>query len=227
LGANAKWAGACAVLAFFVGLNIRGIQVSGWISTAMLVAVLVPVAGLCLVSLLHLRYSPFLPWVPPDRTLGAVFGLGLQLAMWNYAGYEQLSSVTGEMEDPKKTFPRVLFWNTPMNILTYTLPAALALAVLGNWQEWKTGFMVEASRRIGGETLGLAMVLASPGGAPSRCHSPALYTTPLPPALAQDGYLPAWLGKLHPKFRTPARAIAVCLVVACLLSRFRVVDLVN
>src|SRR5690348_18315631 len=46
LGANAKWAGACAVLAFFVGLNIRGIQVSGWIATAMLGAVLVPVAGL-------------------------------------------------------------------------------------------------------------------------------------------------------------------------------------
>src|SRR5215813_3604364 len=38
LSANAKWVGACAVLAIFACLNIRGIQVSGWISTAMLVA---------------------------------------------------------------------------------------------------------------------------------------------------------------------------------------------
>ena len=227
LGGNAKWAGACAVLAFFVGLNIRGIQVSGWIATAMLVAVLVPVAGLCLVSLPHLRYSPFAPWVPPERSFGAVFGLGLALAMWNYAGYEQLSSVTGEMQDPQKTFPRVLFWNTPMNILTYTVPAALALGVLGNWQEWKTGFMVEASRRIGGESLGLAMLLASLVATASLCNSTILYTTRIPAAMAQDGYLPRWLGKLHPKFGTPARAMVVCLAVGSLLSRFQVVDLVN
>ena len=227
LSANAQWAGACLVLFIFVCLNIRGIQVSGWIATAMLGAVLIPVVGLCLVSLLHLHYSPFVPLVPPGRTFGAVFGLGLALAMWNYAGYEQLSSVTGEMENPQKTFPRVLLWNTPMNILTYTLPAALALAVLGDWQEWKTGFMVEASRRIGGEPLGIAMLMASIVATASLCNSTILYTTRIPAAMSQDGYLPAWLGKLHPKFGTPARAIAVCLVVGCLLSRFRVVDLVN
>ena len=227
LSANAKWVGACAVLAIFACLNIRGIQVSGWIATAMLVAVFIPVIGLCLVSLFHLRYSPFVPWVPPDRTFGSVFGLGLALAMWNYAGYEQLSSVTGEMENPQKTFPRVLLWNTPMNMLTYTLPAALALAVLGNWHEWKTGFMVEASRLIGGETLGIAMLVASIVATASLCNSTILYTTRIPAAMAQDGYLPAWLGKLHPKFGTPARAITVCLLVCCLLARFRVVDLVN
>jgi amino acid transporter len=227
LSASAKWAGACAVLAIFVCLNIRGIQVSGWIATAMLAAVLIPVIELCLVSIFHLRYSPFVPWIPPDRTFGSVFGLGLALAMWNYAGYEQLSSVTGEMENPQRTFPRVLLWNTPMNILTYTLPAALALAVLGNWREWKTGFMVEASRLIGGEALGIAMLVASMVATASLCNSTILYTTRIPAAMAQDGYLPAWLGKLHPKFGTPARAIAVCLVVGCVLARFRVVDLVN
>jgi len=227
MGGNAKWAGACAVLAVFVYLNIRGIQVSGWISTGMLVAVLLPVAWLCVRSLFVLQHSPLAPFTPPGQRLGSVFGLGLALAMWNYAGYEQLSSVTGEMENPQKTFPRVLLWNTPMNILTYTLPAALALAVLGNWPEWKTGFMVEASRRIGGATLGLAMLFASIVATASLCNSTILYTTRIPAAMAQDGYLPGWLGKLHPKFGTPARAIAFCLVVGCLLARFRVVDLVN
>jgi len=41
------------------------------------------------------------------------------------------------------TFPRILRWNTPMNILTYTLPASLAIAALGNWQEWQTGYIVD------------------------------------------------------------------------------------
>src|SRR5262245_59915149 len=87
--------------------------------------------------------------------------------------------------------------------------------------------MVEASRHIGGETLGLAMLLASLVATAPLCNSTILYTTRIPAAMAQDGYLPRWLGRLHPQYGTPARAMAVCLVVGCLLSRFRVVDLVN
>ena len=74
--------------------------------------------------------------------------------MWNYAGYEQLSSVTGEIKDSQKTFVRVLLWNTPMTILTYILPATLTLAALGNWQNWQTGYIVTASTLIGGGVLG-------------------------------------------------------------------------
>src|SRR5579862_1972904 len=227
LTGNAKWAGACAVLCTFAYLNIRGIQVSGWLSVAMLVAVLIPALWLCVAALLHWQHNPLHPWIPPGRPFGSVFGEGLALAMWNYAGYEQLSSVTGEMENPQKTFPRILLWNTPMNILTFTLPGGLAIAALGNWQEWQTGYIVEASQRIGGYALGVAMLLASIIGTASLSNSTILYTTRIPAAMAQDGYLPAWLGKLHPRFRTPARAIAVSLVVYCLLARFQVADLVN
>jgi amino acid transporter len=45
--------------------------------------------------------------------------------------------------------------------------------------------------------------------------------------MSQDGYLPAWHGRIHPRFGTPARAIAVSLVVYCLLAKFPVADLVN
>jgi APA family basic amino acid/polyamine antiporter len=153
--------------------------------------------------------------------------VGLALAMWNYAGYEQLSSVTAEMENPQETFPRILLWNTPMNILTYILPASLAIAALGNWQEWQTGYIVEASRRIGGQALGIAMLAASIIGTASLSNSTILYTTRIPAAMSQDGYLPAWLGKIHPRFATPARTISVSLVVYCLLAKFPVADLVN
>jgi amino acid transporter len=227
LTGNAKWAGACAVLGLLSYLNMRGIQVSGWLSVVMLVTVLLPVISLCVVSLVHWHHDPVTPWTPPGKPFGSVFGLGLALAMWNYAGYEQLSSVTGEMQNPQKTFPRILLWNTPMNILTYILPASLAIAALGNWQDWHTGYIVEASRRIGGEALGVAMLLASIIGTASLSNSTILYTTRIPAAMAQDGYLPAWLGKIHPRYGTPARAIGVSLIVYCLLARFNVADLVN
>ena len=45
--------------------------------------------------------------------------------------------------------------------------------------------------------------------------------------MAEDGYLPSWLGKIHPKYGTPARAIAVSTLIYCLLAGTKVVDLVN
>jgi amino acid transporter len=194
---------------------------------ALLFAVLVPVSWLCAVSLFHLHYNPVVPFVPPGAPLSKVFGTGLALAMWNYAGYEQLSSSTGEMREPQKMFVRILAWNTPMNILTYILPTTLALAVLGNWQEWRTDYIVTASKLIGGPALGAAMLIAAMIGTLSLSNSTILYTTRVPATMAEDGYLPAWLGKIHPRFGTPVRAIALSTVVYCVLAKYDVEDLVN
>ena len=114
-----------------------------------------------------------------------------------------------------------------MNILTYIVPVTLALAVLGNWQDWQTGYIVPAARLIGGPWLGISMLVASIIGTTALSNSTILYTTRIPAAMAEDGYLPAWLGKLHARYGTPARAIAVSTVVYCILAKFRVVDLVN
>ena len=222
-----KWAGACVVLILLAALNARGIQIAGWLSIALLVAVLIPVTWLCVVSLFHLQFNPVVPFVPPGAPFRSVFGRGLALAMWNYAGYEQLSSSTGEMKNPQKTFVRILIWNTPMNILTYILPTTLALAVLGNWSEWKTDYIVTASRLIGGPALGAAMLIAAMIGTLSLSNSTILYTTRVPATMAEDGYLPAWLGRIHPRYGTPVRAIAVSTIVYCVLARFDVEDLVN
>jgi amino acid transporter len=227
INGSAKWAGACLVLCLLAYLNARGIQVAGWIAVALLIGILIPVAWLCIVSVFHWNHNPLLPFTPPEKTFGGVFGEGLALAMWNYAGYEQLSSVTGEMKEPQRDLVRVLAWNTPMNILTYIVPTGLALAVLGNWQSWETGYIVTASRLIGGEALGAAMLIASLIGVLSLSNSTILYTTRIPAAMAEDGYLPAWLGKLHTRFGTPARAIAISTVVYCILAKYRVEDLVN
>jgi amino acid transporter len=71
------------------------------------------------------------------------------------------------------------------------------------------------------------MLVASIIGTASLSNSTILYTTRIPAAMAQDGYLPAWLGKIHPRYGTPARAIAVSFVVYCLLAGSNVTVLVS
>jgi amino acid transporter len=222
-----KWAGASLVLCALAYCNARGIQVAGWLAIALQLAILVPVAWMCAVALLHWHHNPALPFVPPGKPFGSVFGAGLALAMWDYAGYEQLSTVMEEMKGAQRTFLRVLAWNTPLNVLTYTLPATLALAVLGNWHDWQTGYIVTAAGLVGGPALGAAMLVASIIAVASLSNSTILNTTRIPSTMAEDGYLPRWLGALHPRFGTPARAIWVSAAIYCALASWRVVDLIN
>ncbi|HEV2289979.1 MAG TPA: APC family permease [Candidatus Acidoferrales bacterium] len=224
---NERWLGACAILILLAIVNARGIKVAGWLAVVLQTAVFIPVIWLCVVALFHWHHNPMLPFSPPGKQFVGVFGSGLAIAMWNYAGYEQLSSVTQEMKDPQRTFTRLIAWNTPLCVITYILPAALALAVLGNWHDWITGYIVDASRLVGGETLGAAMLVASIIGTLALSNSTILYTTRIPATMAEDGFLSAWLGKIHARWGTPARAIAVSAIIYCVLAKFDVVPLVD
>jgi len=221
-----RWAAAAAFLCLLGYANIRGIRVASWLAVVLQAAILVPVVWLCVAALFQWRQNPLLPFVPPDQPLVGVFGAGLALAMWNYAGYEQLSSVAEEVRDPQRTYVRALAWTTPLAVLTFVLPCALALAALGNWAEWRTGYLVIAARTLGGPALGAAMLAASTIAVASLSNSTILSTTRLPFAMAQDGYLPRWLAALHPRYGTPARAIALSTAIYCLLAVGNVVDLV-
>jgi len=221
-----RWLGAVIFLWALAYANIRGIRVASWVAVILQVAILVPVVWLCVVALFKWQQSPFLPMIPPDRPLVSVFGAGLALAMWNYAGYEQLTSVAEEVIDPQRTYVRALAWTTPLAVLTFVLPTGLALAALANWSEWKTGYMVSAAQQLGGPALGVAMAAASGIAVASLSNSTILSTTRLPFAMAEDGYLPRWLAGVHPRYATPARAIVVSTIIYCALAVGAVVDLV-
>jgi len=101
------------------------------------------------------------PVVPPDRPLAQVFGVGLALGLWLYSGYEQLSSVAEEVENPQRTFPRALAVVVPLSIVTYFLPTFAALASVDNWQNWKDGYFSIAAQQIGGPWLGSLMTVGA------------------------------------------------------------------
>ena len=127
------------------------------------------------------------------------------------------------MKDPQKTFVRVLAWNTPMNILTYVLPTTLALAVLGNWQQWETGYIVEARSPNWRRNTRRVMLVASIIGTLSLSNSTILYTTRVPATMAQDGYLPAVARRRFIRASgRPTRAIAFSTLIYCFSTRFSV-----
>lgn len=207
-----------ALIAVIAYVNIRGIRIVGIVATVLEIFVLVPVVALCVVGVTKMHHNPFLPLIPPNRPLFHIFGVGLALALWGYSGYEQLSTVAEEVENPQRSYPRALAWVVPLSMATYFLPTVISLAVLNNWQDWKTGFFPIAAHEIGGLGLGIWMTAAAAVAYVALLNSTVLSTTRMPFVLAQDGYLPRIITRLHPRYGTPWIAIGFSSIIYALFS---------
>ena len=173
---------------------------------------------LIVVGLFKWHHNPFVPLAPPHKPLFQVFGVGLALGLWLYSGYEQMSTVAEEVENPQRNYPMALALVVPLSIATYFLPTLVSLASLGNWQEWHTGYFSDAARLISGPALGFWMTVAALVTNVALLNSTMLTTTRMPAAMAEDGYLPASLTKIHSRYGTPWIAIIVSAAIYALLA---------
>ena len=155
------YAVSLAVIALIAYVNVHGIRAVGTVATALETLIFLPLIALCVIAAFHWQHNPFSPLVPPHVPRFQVFGAGLALGLWLYSGYEQVSSVAEEVENPQRSYPRALAIVVPLSMATYFLPTMFSLAAVGNWQEWHTGYFSDAAQLIGGPWLGFAMTIAA------------------------------------------------------------------
>lgn len=212
------------LIAVITWINVRGIQMVGQVATALEIFIFLPVMTMVVMGFMKWHHNPFVPLIPPHQPTFKIFGVGLALGLWLYSGYEQLSTVAEEVENPQRAYPRALALVVPLSIAAYFLPTLAGLASAGEWEQWHTGFFSDAARIIGGSLfgrpwLGTWMTLAAMVGNVALLNSTVLTTTRMPFAMAEDGYLPAALTHRHSRYGTPWLAIVVSAVIYALLAR--------
>jgi amino acid transporter len=218
---------AVSLVALVTWINVRGIQLVGRISAALEILVLLPILVMTAAGLAHWRHTPFLPFTPPGKPWHQVFGVGLALGVWLYSGYEQLSSVAGEVDNPRRNYPLALSIVVPMSMATYFLPTLASLASLGNWQDWGDGYFTTAAGLLGGPLLALAVTIAAMIANVSLLNATMLATTRMPFAMAEDGFLPVKLTALHKRYGTPAAAIVASGIVYAFLTVRNLAELIT
>ncbi len=207
-----------ALIAIITWINVRGIQMVGQVATVLEIFIFVPVVTMIVIGLIKWRHNPFVPLIPPHQPTFKVFGVGLALGLWLYSGYEQLSTVAEEVENPQHSYPRALALVVPLSIAAYFLPTVFGLAALGDWQNWHTGYFSDVAKLVGGPWLGTWMTLAAMVANVALLNSTVLTTTRMPFAMAEDGYLPAVLTRKHSRYGTPWLAIVVSAIIYGLLA---------
>lgn len=220
------WLVAFVTLLVIAVINILGIRLVGNLTLVLLIASFIPITIFIVLGFRHAHFNPLQPFFPAGKPWREAYGVGLALALWSYAGYEQLSTVIEEVDKPERNFPLGLGVVVVLTIAVYILSLAAGLSALGNWQVWETGYMVTAARLIGGTSLGTAMFIAAAIANFILLESTILSVTRVPLTMAEDGYLHHYLARVSPRLGTPVPAILISTIICAALSVFSVPQLI-
>jgi amino acid transporter len=196
---TAGWNGfawSLAVVVICCIWNLRGAPSVGNGSVALFVILLAPFAVFVALGLWHgITLQPTVQWSQPASE--SALSTAILVAMWNYMGWDNASTVAQEVENPQKNYPRAMIVATVLVAVTYILPLA-AIAVSGiSVDSFTTGDWMTAARTIGGPLLGLAVVAGGAITGIGMFNALVMSYTRLPMAMAEDGMLPSALAKLN------------------------------
>jgi APA family basic amino acid/polyamine antiporter len=214
---------AVAAIVLLALINIRGVQLGGsvirWLTAiklGLLAFVLVWGFGF------HLgKWSNFMPLVdqrPGSEPLLGALGGGFVSAFFSFGGWWDLSKLAVEVRDPARVLPRALLGGVSIITAVYILTSAAFIYLVpleqvtsGETFAAQVGEILFGS--LGGKLFSGIVIVAILGSLAAVIMSaPRVYF-----AMARDGlFIPA-AAAIHPRFRTPARAIGIQTVLACAL----------
>jgi amino acid transporter len=197
-----------AMIALCTVWNIFGARAVGEGSIWLNVALFVPFGALIVFALAGGRTGATVS--VPLRHVDLLGGV--LIAMWNYMGWDNLSTIAGEVEAPQRTYSRAIFATLLLVVVSYLLPVAAVAHTGINPNSWTTGGWVDIGQFIGGQTLAMAIALAGVVGAIGTFSTLMLSFTRLPMVMAEDGYLPRIFTRRHSRTGAPWFAIAACAV---------------
>ena len=175
-----------AMIALCTAWNLAGVRAMGEGSVALNIALLVPFIVLIAIAALHGgTATPVAAPLSKADLLG-----GVLIAMWNYMGWDNLSTIAGEVESPQRTYSRAMFGAVVLVVVSYLLPVAAVARTGLDPNAWTEGGWVDVGRIVGGETLAVSIALAGVLGAIGSFGALMMSFTRLPGVMAEDGYLP-------------------------------------
>jgi amino acid transporter len=128
--------------------------------------------------------------------------------MWNYMGWDYVSTVANEVDHPQRTFPRAMAGSVTLVALSYVIPVA-AVALTGlDPNRWSTdGWADVAQAVIPGPAAGLATAVAitigGMLGAWGTLNAQTMQYSRLPAVMAGDGFLPRIFSRRWEKTGAP------------------------
>jgi amino acid transporter len=191
--------------------NLRGAPAVGEGTVGLFVLLLAPFAVFIVLGFWHgFTVHPAIQWQAPASE--ASLSTAVLVAMWNYMGWDNASTVAQEVENPQRNYPLAMVSAAMLVAVTYILPLA-AVALMGiSVANFSTGSWADAARAIGGPILATAVVAGGAINGFGMFNVLMMSYTRLPVAMAEDRMLPRFVTRRN------SRGVPYVSVVLCAIA---------
>jgi APA family basic amino acid/polyamine antiporter len=212
---------AVAAIVLLSLVNYLGVRFGSRVQTAFTVVKVLAVLGIIGAGLLlEPAAAPVRAGAPPTGSVGVGdFLLAVSAGLFAFGGWHMVTYTAEETKDPERTIPRALMLGTVIVTACYVGLNVVYMSVLPTEQVIaSTRVAADAFERLvgawGGSVVS-ALVMFSAFGALNGVilAGPRVYYS-----MAQDGLLFQSAAGVHPRYRTPSRAIALQGVWAAVLA---------
>lgn len=209
-----KTAAVCAYLVFMT-LNIVGVRIAATFELAVTLLAIFELLVFMGVVAPSFSMSNFTKggWSGMDSfSLASIPGMfaAIPFAIWFFLAIEGVAMAAEEAKDPKRSIPIAYI----TGILTLVVLAIGVMVFAGGTGDWTklaniNDPLPQAMKTVVGESSGWLHMLVWLGlfGLVASFHGIILGYSRQIFALAREAYLPAYFAKIHPRFKTPHRAI--------------------
>jgi amino acid transporter len=195
-------------------LNVLGIRVVGITSLWLFFFLSAPFAVIVVMAPFRVGAFASGHGAAEATSLGLIGGV--LVAMWNYMGWDNASTIAQEVERPQRTYPRAMIAAVVLVSLTYVLPflavyfTGIPAAAFGADGAWATIAGLIGGKILGFEWLRFLIVIGGMMSAFGMFNALVMSYSRLPLAMARDGMLPKVFAKTTVKTQAPWVAILVC-----------------
>ena len=223
LGNAAQRVVAIASIAGLALVHILGVRPGTRLLTTLAVLKLVLIAGLIALALGSpagdwRHFAPFASRPAGALPFGPAIAGALIGAFFSFGGWWEVTKIAGEVRDPSRTVPRALRLGLAAVTLVYILTTlafiyVIPIAEVGAGEAFVAQVGAVLLGAAGGTAVAAIVVVCVLGSlAAVLMLAPRVYF-----AMARDGLFPAAAAAVHPRFGTPARAIAAQALLASIL----------
>lgn len=202
-----------AIIWISAGVNILGIVPVGKASIFLSIIVLIPFLILFGWSLVQHHGHFIIPEPSFKHSSFSAVGLGLYTVMWNFIGWDNVTTYADEVNKPVRSYLISIFIAFIAVFIIYFVATLIAInSGIAPGTLTEKGFP-SAAVLTGGKFLGTLVAIGGMASALGLFSAVLLSVSRIPEVMSEDKLLPSKLKTLHPKFKSPYVSILVCSLV--------------
>jgi APA family basic amino acid/polyamine antiporter len=227
---------AVFIAVLVTALLVRGVQESATVNAVVVVVKVAIILLVIVAGAAFVKSQNYVPFIPPNTGNFGEYGWsgifrGAAVIFFAYIGFDAVSTAAQEARNPQRDMPRGILGSLAICTVLYVLVSAVMVGLvsyrdLGGPAPMAVAVDHARTAAAGGALSGLMNVMALlvkvgiVAGLTSTMVVQMLAQPRIFMSMAQDGLLPEWAGRIHPRYRTPHLTTLVTGVIVAAAAGF-------